>query len=566
MPKEITVVINGETIETKSGVSIAHLLASNPHVLKNVPEPLGAIVNNRLDGLYHHLHSSCVVKLVDYRHKLAQLMFRRTACLVLYAAMKEIHPEWDLQIGQSLEQGHFFYLKKRFDGAPCPPKDEAGLKELCRELEERMAEIIETDAAIHPAVVSREEAIDYFREENRPDKILLLELTSAPEVKWVILRGFRDLMHGPVLPRVGMIKNISLSPYPPGALLRFPTKDGRKPGRARSAAKLFNVYRETREWNELVGVWNIGLLNKHALSGKISDVIKIAEALHEKKIAAIADKITDKIKNCGGRLVTLIAGPSSSGKTTFSKRLAVQLMVNGLDPQALSLDNYYVNRVDTPKHPDGSYDFEHINALDLDLFNEHLNGLLNGEAVDTPVYDFVKGERSKETIPLKLNEGQALVIEGIHGLNETLTARVSAERKFKIYVSALTQLCIDDHNRIQTSDTRLIRRIVRDRKYRGYNAQKTLNVWPSVQLGEERWIFPFQEDADVIFNSALVYEPAVLSPYAVRYLLEVPASAPEYMDAFRLLKFMERFVPLFAEEAPPTSIIREFIGGSSFSY
>ena len=309
----------------------------------------------------------------------------------------------------------------------------------------------------------------------------------------------------------------------------------------------------------------MGQLNEQTVKGTADELIRVAEGLHEKKIANIADRIAadkDNVK------LVLIAGPSASGKTTFSKRLSLQLQVNGIHPVALSTDNFYVNREDTPKDKHGKWDFEAIEAIDLTLFNDILAALLQGEEVKTPRFNFVTGLRRPEDdwVPMQLQPGQILVVEGIHGLNNKLTRAVPNKQKFKIYVSALTQLCIDDHNRIFTSDARFLRRIVRDRLFRGYSAATTIENWPSVRLGEMRNIFPFQEQADVMFNSALVYEQAVLRLFAERFLLEVPQDHPSFVDAYRLLRFVENFVPMFDEKVPQISILREFIGGSAFSY
>jgi uridine kinase len=314
-----------------------------------------------------------------------------------------------------------------------------------------------------------------------------------------------------------------------------------------------------------LGIANLGQLNQLIIKGESAEVIRIAESLHEKKVAQIADQINerrDKVK------LVLIAGPSSSGKTTFSKRLSLQLMVNGIRPVALSTDNFYVDREKTPLDEDGKYDFECIEAIDLELFNEVLVGLLRGEKVLAPRFDFPSGTRrpKEKWVPMQLEPGQVLVVEGIHGLNERLTQAVANDEKFRIYISALTQLAIDDHNRIFTSDTRFLRRIVRDRLFRGYSAASTIETWPRVRRGEMRDIFPYQEEADVMFNSALVYEQAFLRLYAERFLLEVPQNHPSFVDAYRLLRFVQSFVPLFDAPVPQTSILREFVGGSGFKY
>jgi uridine kinase len=351
-----------------------------------------------------------------------------------------------------------------------------------------------------------------------------------------------------------------------GLLLRFPRRGDRsRLPKFTPRPLLFATYEETLHWQELLEIQNIGQLNDLCVNGGIHRMIRVAEGLHEKKISQIADEITARSPEV--RLVT-VAGPSSSGKTTFAKRLGVQLRVNGLEPVSLSLDNYYVNREDTPIDEEGNPDFEALEAIDLDLFHDHLARLMAGQSVATPHFDFVHGLRrpSDQWHTMQLEENQILVVEGIHGLNDRLTSSVPRNRKYRVFVSALSQLAIDDHNRILTSDARLIRRLVRDRLFRGFSAERTLDLWDRVRRGEGRWIFPFQEEADVMFNSALVYEPAVLKVFAERFLLQVPRQSRAYPEAFRLLKFLSLFVPIFPDEVPHTSILREFIGGSSFEY
>jgi uridine kinase len=333
---------------------------------------------------------------------------------------------------------------------------------------------------------------------------------------------------------------------------------------SRPQPKLFAIYRETRRWNEVLGVANVGALNRMCLSGEISEVIRIAEGFQEKRVAQIADAIAAERQRV--RLV-LVAGPSASGKTTFIKRLGIQLRVNGIQPVGLSLDNYFVNREKTPLDSDGKPDYEAIEALDLELLNVQLDAVLRGEDVAVPRYNFLTGMRDGpyRSTTLRLEPNQVLLVEGIHALNPQLTAAIPEATKFRLFISALTQLTLDDHNRIFTSDSRLLRRLVRDRLYRGHPATRTLEMWNSVRRGEARGIFPFQEQADLMFNSALVYEPAVLRVYAERFLLEVPREHPAYTEAYRLLKFLSWFVPIFQDDVPQTSLLREFIGGSAFT-
>jgi uridine kinase len=360
------------------------------------------------------------------------------------------------------------------------------------------------------------------------------------------------------------VRGFAVVPYENGLLLRFPRNgDAAHLPPLAPQPKLFAAYRETRRWNELLGLANVGSLNRMCLSGEISEQIRIAEGFHEKKIAGIADLVAQESRRV--RFV-LVAGPSSSGKTTFIRRLAVQLRVNGIQPVGLSLDNYFLDRDRTPVGADGKPDYEALEALDLELFNAHLAALQRGDEAEMPRYDFVRGKRADRDrwARQRLLPNQVLLVEGIHALNHRLTEAVPEQAKYRVFISALTQLILDDHNRIFTSDTRLLRRIVRDRLFRGHPATRTLEMWSAVRRGEARGIFPFQEEADVIFNSALVYEPAVLRVFAERFLLEVPREHPAYTEAYRLLKFLGWFVPVFPDEVPHTSILREFIGGSAF--
>jgi len=360
------------------------------------------------------------------------------------------------------------------------------------------------------------------------------------------------------------VRGFAVVPYEDGLLLRFPRNgDPANLPPLAPQPKLFGAYRETRRWNEVLGVANVGSLNRMCLSGEVSELIRIAEGFHEKKIAAIADAIAAQSRRV--RLV-LVGGPSASGKTTFIRRLAIQLRVNGIQPVGISLDNYFVDRERTPLDAKGKPDYEALEALDLELFNAHLAALLRGDEVELPRYDFVRGRRTDRDLwqRQRLEPNQVLLVEGIHGLNHRLSESVPEEAKYRVFISALTQLTLDDHNRIFTSDARLLRRILRDRLFRGHPATRTLDMWNSVRRGEARGIFPFQEEADVIFNSALVYEPAVLRVFAERFLLEVPREHPAYTEAYRLLRFLAWFVPVFQDEVPRTSILREFIGGSAF--
>jgi uridine kinase len=397
-------------------------------------------------------------------------------------------------------------------------------------------------------------------------KLALLETRRSSTVHTMSCGRFVDLALGPCAPHTGCLPSFGVMPYGDGLVLQFPRRSDRsRLPEFTPRPKLFATYLETRAWKELLGVHHLGQLNRLCLDGGVRDLVRVAEGLHEKKIGQIADQITSRQPRV--RLV-LVAGPSGSGKTTFAHRLGIQLRVNGIEPVALSLDNYYVDREMTPRGEDGEPDFEALEAIDLPLFRQQLAELLAGREVATPRFSFQHGRRMDPDawVPMRLLDDEVLVIEGIHGLNQRLTESIPESSTFRIFISALSQLAIDDHNRIFTADARLIRRIVRDRRYRGFTAERTLELWDKVRRGEGRWIFPFQERADVMFNSALVFEPAVLKTYAERFLLQVPRTSPAYTEAFRLLKGLSMFVPIFPDEVPQTSILREFIGGSGFEY
>lgn len=518
---------------------------------------LAALVNRRQVMLDFPLRGKADVDLVHYGDREGESVYKRSVSLMLYEACHQLYPTTRLVIGQSLGNCYHYQLRG---------ENELELERMTSELQTRMVQLHQEARPFLRQTVTIEEIEDHFFREGHEDKLRLLATHRSSTVHTISIGSFLDIAHGPYAPSTGSLPTFAVEPYEDGILLRFPRRFDRDslppfPGKP----LLFRTCLETRRWQELLGAHHVGQLNQLCLDGGITPFVKVAEGLHEKKVAEIADAITRRADQV--KLVT-IAGPSASGKTTFAKRLAVQLQVNGIEPVSLSLDNYYVNREDTPRDESGKLDFEALEAIDLPLFHEQLGRLMAGHEVRTPVFDFVTGCRRPESqwTPFKLDEHQVLTIEGIHGLNPRLAQGVPREQLYRIYISALSQLAIDDHNRIFTSDARLIRRIVRDQLFRGFDTRRTLGMWEGVRRGEARWIFPYQEDADVMFNSALVYEPAVLRSYAVRFLLQVPRSDPMYTEAFRLLKFLSTFVPIFPDEVPQTSILREFIGGSGFSY
>ena len=552
--RTVNVTLNGQTIKVPYGTPVGQVLKAH-----HEPGPLPvltALVRNRWVDLSFPLCVPAEITPVDYTMREGVLAYRRTACLVLLEAARQLWPSVRVTIGQALGNGYHYQVHGK----------EPFSAEQLGQLQERMNQLIALDMPLSLERVYLDEAVEIFGKAGQQDKVRLLASHFEPFVTLVHLGALFDLHHHPVAPSTGAIKTFELVHYPPGLILRFPSRwQPSKIGKFKDSPALFAAYLETREWNAILGVEDVGQLNELTASGEAGQLIRVAEGLHEKKIADIAERISKERARI--RLVT-IAGPSSSGKTTFAKRLSLQLRVSGMEPVALSSDNFYVNRVDTPKDSQGNYDFEAIEAIDLPLFNETLVRLMKGEEVLTPRFNFQSGLRvpKEKWSPMKLSPGQILVVEGIHGLNDRLTADVPVERKFKVYVSALTQLCIDDHNRIFTSDTRFLRRIVRDRLYRGYSADQTIANWPSVRRGELRNIFPYQDSADVMFNSALIYEQAVLRLYAERFLMEVPRDSPSFVDAYRLLHFVQNFVPMFDESVPQISILREFVGGSAFKY
>jgi uridine kinase len=469
-------------------------------------------------------------------------------------AAPRVFPKRRLIVGHSLGQGYFYH----FDGMDAVPRDDL-LK-----LEAEMREIVARDLQIRSLPLSYQEAISYFQKHNQPDTLLLLQNRNDPAITVHSCDGFLDLFHGPLVPSTASLAVFALRDCPPGFLLRYPPSDNPLHlGEFVENPVLFSIYREYKNWGKILRVGSVGRLDELIRQGGIQDFIQVAEALQDKKIAEIADRINamrDQVK------VVLIAGPSSSGKTTFSKKLMIQLRVVGRNPITISLDDYYKPHDRTPLDEEGKPDFEALDALDVGLLNDNLVRLLRAEEVETPIFDFHAGGRKPGGRKMRLPERAILILEGIHGLNDGLTPLVPRESKHKIYVSALTQLNLDDHNRIATTDNRLIRRIVRDSQFRGHTALQTLTMWPSVRRGEDRNIFPFQNGADSAFNSALDYELAVLKVYADPLLSSVKPDAPEYEEARMLLSFLSNFAPLHPRWVPATSILREFIGESAFKY
>lgn len=513
---------------------------------------VAARVDNDIKELNFHLNDDCKLEFIDLTNDDGMRIYRRSLYFILIKAVNELFPERRVVISHTISKGLYCEVKGR----------EELTSEDVQKLETHMWSLVKAKIPFVKRITTIEEAKDIFIKSGREDRFHAIEHRKKSHVTIYNCDGLDDYFYGYMVPDTGYITVFSLKFYSPGLIVMFPDKsNGEKLPNFREQKKLFNIFNEYKRWGYILGVENVGALNDIINEGEISNLIRVSEALQEKKIANIADMITSGEHK---KRIVLISGPSSSGKTTFANRLAIQLQVNGLKPMTISLDDYFVNREDTPKDESGDYDYEALEALDVKLFNQHLSDLICGTEVELPTFNFPNGCRSDIKRKLKISDANILVIEGIHGLNEKLTASISKEDKFKIYVSALTSMNIDDHNRIPTTDTRLIRRIARDFQFRGCSAINTLKRWPSVRRGEEKNIFPFQEEADVMFNSSLVYELGVLKTLAEPLLKEISSSNFEYSEARRLIEFLSYFLPIDPKVIPNNSIIREFIGGSCF--
>lgn len=549
----ITCVNSGTTKTVSKGTSLNDVIKEFGVEMKY--PILGALVNNVLEELTFLIFHPVSVQFIDIMHPDGMRMYVRGLSFVLYKAVHELFPDAHLRIDHAISKG--IYCKITAPNYDLTEKDVAAIKQ-------RMQEIVDSDLPFIRIEEETEEVIRKFESVGLTDKISLLKHRGRNFSSYYKLNGHINAFYGYLLPSSGILKVFDLNKYFNGLLLQVPqSKNPSKVEELVVQNKLFEIFQEFSQWIKILDVPNISDLNNSCSNGKSEVLIKVAEALHEKKIGQIADNIRSRNKQVK---IILISGPSSSGKTTFAKRLAIHLIVNGMKPLNLSLDNYFVDRDNTPLDENGNHDFEAVEALDISLFNENLLALLNGEKIEIPKFSFETGKRFYNGETMLMQSENVLIIEGIHGLNPQLTNSIPPEVKFKIYVSALAALNIDDHNRVSTTDNRLIRRIVRDYRYRKYSARETISRWPSVRKGEEKHIFPFQEEADTMFNSALLYELAVLKPFAEPILLEVQPNQPEYSEATRLLGFFRYLKPLKPTEIPPTSILREFLGGSSFSY
>jgi uridine kinase len=551
MGEKITVTLpGGEQREYDRG---SNLLDISRDVASGYSSPIvAAEVCNDVKDLHTVVNDDFTVEYLDLGTTEGMRVYQRSLVFVMVAAAKELFPDGEVTVEHSLSKGLYCELHL---GRDLTADDVA-------HLQERVQQIVSEDRQFVRKKMPIAEAIQLFEASGQTEKVRLLRQLDRELVSIYYCGEVYDYFYGSMVPSTGYLKVFELRYYAPGFILRFPEKE--KPGvipEFVEQPQLAKIFLEAEQWGKILRCGYVGTLNEYVEQKKVSDIIRVAEALHEKKLAQIADYIAEHRKEVR---VILVAGPSSSGKTTFAQRLSIQLRVNGVRPVPVSLDDYFVDRDYTPRDEKGDYDFEAIEAIDLELFNEHLVRLLRGESVKIPTYNFMIGGREYRGHKIQLEPDQPLIIEGIHGLNERLTRSVSRDHKVKIYISALTQLSIDNHNRIPTTDTRLIRRIVRDSQFRSHDALKTLQRWPSVRRGEERNIFPYQEEADVMFNSALIYELGVLKNCAEGLLNEVGPEHPEYTEARRLLNFLSYFRTIDETDVPSNSILREFVGKSCF--
>ena len=515
--------------------------------------PVSAKVNNKVEGLHYRVYHNKDVEFLNLLSPSGIRTYTRSLFLVLCKAVHDLYPTSGVIIDIPVSNGYYCNLQL---GHEITTEDVDCIRT-------RMQEIIDAKMPIQRYETTTEEAVKMFTELGDIQKAKLLKSSGSLYCVYYVLDDYKDYYYGSMLTNTSQLHLFGLEPYFDGVLLRIPsTQDPSKLGELIRQDKMFEVFKEHHRWQSILGIKTVGDFNEAVKNGLATDLINVSEALQEKKISQIADTIAERkeIK------VVLIAGPSSSGKTTFCKRLSVQLLASGVKPVQISLDDYFVNRAETPKDENGELDYESIYALNIPLINEQFNALFRGGEVELPKYNFQTGMSEKSGKKLHLGENNILLVEGIHALNPALTEQIADDKKFKIYASALTTILLDDHNYIPTTDNRLLRRIVRDYKYRGCSAQETIHRWPSVRAGENKWIFPYQEQADVMFNTALLFELAVIKPQAEEVLEQVPENCEEYAEAYRLRKFLKYFAPLPFRNLPPTSLLREFLGGSSFKY
>ncbi|MCI5855307.1 MAG: nucleoside kinase [Prevotella sp.] len=515
--------------------------------------PVSAKVNNKVEGMHYRVYNRKDVEFLDLTTSSGLRTYTRTLFFVLCKAVSELYPGGHVIIDIPVSNGYFCDLQI---GREVSAFDVDSIKK-------RMKEIIDAKMPVKRKERTTEEAIKLFRERGAESKVKLMESLGRLYTIFYEIDGYYDYFYGTLLTNTSKLHLFDLVKYYDGMLLRIPSiSDPGQLGELVRQDKMFEIFKEHHRWQDILNLRTIGDLNEAVAKGMTASLINVSEALQENKIVRIAQQIAEKktVK------MVLIAGPSSSGKTTTCKRLSIQLLANGLRPIGISLDDYFVDRENTPKDEKGDYDFESLYALNIPMLNEQLNALLAGKEVELPKYNFQTGKSEKSGRMLQLKGNEVLVVEGIHALNPELTAQVPEEQKYRVYASALTTLLIDDHNYIPTTDNRLLRRIVRDFKYRGVNAQETIRRWPSVRAGENKWIFPYQENADAMFNSAMLFELAAIKQQAEPLLEQVPENSNEYSEAYRLLKFLKYINPIPYQQVPSTSLLREFLGGSSFKY
>lgn len=519
--------------------------------------PVSAKVNNKVESLDFRVYYNKDIEFLDITSSSGMRTYVRSLFFILVKAVEELYPQGSISLEHPISKGYF--CKLHIDRT-------IGLDDVQR-IKQKMQEIIAADIPYTRTESHTEEVVRLFEKRGMMDKARLLDTYGQLYSYYYQLGDTVDCYYSSLVPSTGYIRLFDIVKYYDGLLLRIPSRENpTKLEEVVKQEKMLEVFQEYHRWNQILGISTVGDLNVACNHGHATDLINVSEALQEKKIAQIADEITHRNQDGKRVKLVLISGPSSSGKTTFSKRLSIQLMTNGLKPYPISLDDYFVNRNDTPLDENGKHDFESLYAVDLPFFEEQLTTLLNGGEVELPRYNFTTGKREMSGKKLRIDEHMILIIEGIHALNPALTPHIPNENKYKVYVSALTTILLDNHNYIPTTDNRLLRRIIRDYKYRNYSAEETIARWPSVRAGEEKWIFPYQENADAMFNSALLFELAVLKDYVEPVLRKVPNRRPEYSEAHRLLRFLNYFVSVQDKELPPTSLLREFLGGSSFQY
>ena len=540
-----------QTLEVPMGANLEEIYQLSG--LKMEYGPINAHVNNKVEGMHYRAYKQKEVEFLDITSASGSRAYTRSLFFVLCKAAHELFKPCKVAIDIPVSNGYYVNLNI---GRPVTLDDAGAIRR-------RMQEIIDAAMPIHRHETTTKEAIELFDSLHNRSKVKLLKSIGTLYTTYYDIDGYVDYYYGSLLTNTSQIYLFGLEKYYDGLLLRLPSREHPSElGEMTHQDKMFGIFKEHHQWQEILGLRTIGELNEVIGKGKSSILIQISEALQEKKIAKIADEIAQR----KGIKMVLIAGPSSSGKTTTCKRLSVQLAVNGIKPVGISLDDYFLDRELTPLDEKGEYDFEHLHALNLPLLNEQLTALFQGEEVELPRYDFPTGKSVKSGKKLKLHDDEILVVEGIHALNPELTSQIPKEKIFRVYASALTTILLDNHNYVPTTDNRLLRRIIRDHKYRGVSALDTIRRWPSVRAGENKWIFPFQENADAMFNSAMLFELAVIKSQAEPLLEQVPENAPEHAEAYRLLKFLHYIKPIPETQIPPTSLLREFLGGSSFEY